>query len=373
LELHVFNSELELCGLAEEISSLIWKRSFFTSGSFTLTAPATAECMRLLKKHMLVEKEGEVGVITSLNIDKDEKSEKITASGILLTGTLNNRILLETDSSFMGLLDKNIGGAASASRRIPKLFVSRDISAPSDYHDRLLYANLGAYAEAVCRKNGIGLRATLEHSGGRRIKLEAVRGVDKSIGQSVNPRVIFSEDFDNLRGVKYQYSENGAVSTVYGYAVIPAGISYTGGELVRVEGDGNVGYDRIESSKSVRAETYNSLTQIIVGFEDDYTPIYKDQIVSGVSQQNTIASIDSAIEGTSKPPAENFSGSVRFEGGYKSQYDLGDIVTVLHNRWGMSDSIRICEVVERYENGGVTISPVFGSPLPTIMDILKRE
>ena len=54
---------------------------------------------------------------------------------------------------------------------------------------------------------------------------------------------------------------------------------------------------------------------------------------------------------------------------YKTDYDLGDIVTVNKKAWGIMMDKRITEIQEVYENGGMTIVPTFGDPLPDTVDL----
>jgi hypothetical protein len=54
---------------------------------------------------------------------------------------------------------------------------------------------------------------------------------------------------------------------------------------------------------------------------------------------------------------------------YKDDYDLGDIVTVRKKTWSIETDKRITEVQEIYENGGFTIVPTYGDPLPETIDI----
>ena len=54
---------------------------------------------------------------------------------------------------------------------------------------------------------------------------------------------------------------------------------------------------------------------------------------------------------------------------YKTDYDLGDIVTVNKKAWSLEMDKRITEIQEIYENGGFSIVPTFGSPLPESVDL----
>ena len=72
------------------------------------------------------------------------------------------------------------------------------------------------------------------------------------------------------------------------------------------------------------------------------------------------------------PIQENFQGTVDFKLKYRAEYDLGDIVTVKNDKWGKVINQRITEVTEVYDNTSNAITPTFGDPARTIMDILKK-
>ena len=53
---------------------------------------------------------------------------------------------------------------------------------------------------------------------------------------------------------------------------------------------------------------------------------------------------------------------------YKTKWNLGDIVNIKKEKWGVYTSYRIIEVEETIEDGKKTIYPTFGSPLSSAWD-----
>ena len=53
---------------------------------------------------------------------------------------------------------------------------------------------------------------------------------------------------------------------------------------------------------------------------------------------------------------------------YKTDYDLGDVVSVDKRTWGVTVNMRITGIDEVYERGGVRIVPTFGTPIATAID-----
>ena len=56
---------------------------------------------------------------------------------------------------------------------------------------------------------------------------------------------------------------------------------------------------------------------------------------------------------------------------YKTDYDLGDIVVIRKEEWGVTNNLRITELQETYEYGSMTVEPTFGTPLPESVDWSK--
>ena len=50
---------------------------------------------------------------------------------------------------------------------------------------------------------------------------------------------------------------------------------------------------------------------------------------------------------------------------YGKDYDLGDVVTVKKKKWNTAQNLRITELCEVYEYGGMYVVPTFGDALPT--------
>jgi hypothetical protein len=58
---------------------------------------------------------------------------------------------------------------------------------------------------------------------------------------------------------------------------------------------------------------------------------------------------------------------------YEEDYNLGDLVTAINNKWRVVLDSRITEVTEIYEVGGYRINAVFGNNIPTLVERIKQE
>ena len=58
---------------------------------------------------------------------------------------------------------------------------------------------------------------------------------------------------------------------------------------------------------------------------------------------------------------------------YKTDYDLGDKVTILDKKLGVTLNTMITQIEETYESGKVTITPTFGNKIPSLLDKIRRH
>lgn len=364
MDLNIYNEELTLIGVVDVIKSLIWNRKYFQSGVFELTAPATDNNLYCLREHYLIEKENsdEIGYINTLVVEEPENDVPvIRVTGQFLSGIFTSRVILKNNWKVSGLIDLNCIHPEEDNRTIQKLILGNfdDIS----FSNNPIGKQLSDQLEAIGRYEGFGYRVKL-NAKDKQLIFEIVRGLDRSINQTVNPQVIFSQEYDNLRSTTYTHSDVGAINSVYGACKLPAGIEPCIPPTYKI--DNGTGLNRFETYVITEAVTYDVTKWETVGTgQIEITRTYLD---GTATLWNMMADCQKALV----PITENFEGTVNnFTSGYKTLYNLGDIVTIFDEKLGRSINQRIYEVLETYDNENNAITPTFGSPARTIMDILK--
>ena len=354
MDLTVLNKSFEKQGIIDEIKSLIWHRKYGAAGVFQLTVPASENNLKLIQKQNLIHKPAadEAGVIDTFNIKEDENGvETIEASGYFLTGLLSRRIIpqqstfYDTYRNIMHSLVKSNAVNTSAKRVITGLRMPT-LAADTSAKQRLQVTgkNLLTYLEALSAAGDIGFKVLYKRS---YMEFYTYQGLDKSAGQKANPRVVFSEEYDNLTATEYTYSEASKVTAAY-VAGEGEGLDRT---IVEVD-DGSTGWDRFETYVDDRSSREEGMTDAQ----------YLELLTSKGWEVQT-------------PAAESFSGSIIDSGTtiYKKDWDLGDIVTIFSKRWNKKMSVRITEIEEVDEESGSKIVIYVGSTEPTIADILKEK
>lgn len=353
MDMTVYNADLEVIGVIDVYISLVWRRRYFSAGDWELTVPASRQSVALLSPGNLICRpdDEEPGIIRTIRLSRTDEGDTLTVSGPLMLGITADRFLAD-DISVSGHVDTIMRGLVAnnmiqttESRVIPHLALgqaSAGLSMPEGYLKRGV--QLSGALEALALAGNIGHRIRLSKSE-RTLYYDLYEGIDRSVGQQTNPHIIFSHTYDNLLTSEYTYDDmqvRNAVTAEYREGSVRLHMS---------TGDDIAGY--------ARRELY---------VEGDCV---KDNLDS-IAYPQTYALLGTTARDSNIPLSESYIGEVDFLRGYKSAYDLGDIVTVCDTKYGLQISDRIYELDEYYEHTGNRVVPIFGAPERTISDIFKE-
>jgi hypothetical protein len=310
----------------------------------------------------------EAAEIRYIQIRKDAQGQEvIDVQGQQITCWLGKRHVMKqvittdnTQNILYRLVRENAASLAAAARIIPDLSVlisesleSGTVTYTSEEYIDLFDACVDA---AQAAKLGFIIETdphTHQHS------FRVYKGKDRTYGNTAgNAPVIFSQDFDNILEQEYTVSIENVRSTMY-----------IGGEekegqarKVAVVGDTAAGLDR--------DEVFLSAT--------DITQTYRDDSGNDVTMTDTQYMNALKARGTEElahyGESLSFSSKINPAGNVKigNDYDLGDRVTCLDRRWGITIDVRITEVEETYEQQGEELQVTFGESLPTLTDKLRK-
>lgn len=346
MELRIYSMDdtsIKRRGVCENFSSLIWTRKFYEPGNFELHAPLTDENISLLAKDRIISKDGsyESGIIESLEYD-DNDSKKIIACGRFLSSVCDRR-LIQSTFTFNGKCEvamRNLIGYVNA---IPHLTLGELNGFTSSITFQATMKNLLTILEKLSKTSNIGFRVRLDVTNNQLI-FDTYMGLDRSLDQSTNKRVIFSEDYGNL--TETIYTMNGQLEKTY--AIVGGEGEGSARTYVRV--GSATGLDLKEifvDAKDLRSEDFSSTSE--------YQEALKQRGLESLASNTLVESFEFGTEATGQ-----FS--------YMTDYDLGDIVTIWKRKWNIRENKRITEIQEVYENGGLTVTPTLGDPLPDTVD-----
>ncbi len=368
MELKIFNRNLELIGIVDSFSSLIWNRKYNSLGDFQLNILFISEVNSILNVDNIVYKDnGECGFITSKEIKVDDDgTESIEVKGRFILGYLERRIIWEQedinsnviDASYM-LVDNNCI-SCKEQRKIPALILGEKISCEIPLVKQVSYDNLLDTVCSIVKAHELGVKVDFDIIN-KKIVFKIYKGIDRSINQKVVAPVIFSRDFENVLNQNYIESNNN-----YRNVTLIGGAGEGTERKTAVIGEEN-GLDRYElfvdardisDKRHIINEEDESIEEIIP--DDEYIELLKSRANEKLTQYYKIKSFDSII---------NINSNLK----YKEDYDLGDVVTFFDKKWGLTIDTRITEISEFYDIEGLTINITFGDDAPTLIEMMKRK
>lgn len=360
MDIYVFDRELNYIDHIDKFSSLQWIRKYHTAGTFELHCPVTSDNIKTLIRDNLVWIQGskEVGIIEYRNLLVDDTGEEtLKINGRFMTSILDRRIMYNTEQHInksielimRNMVDKNCINTIPA-RKLPIL-----LGKLNNFIDKInyqkSYGNLLEELTTLSETSNIGffigtdLESKINY-------FETCKGIDRSINQDTNSHVVFSRDYDNLYDQEYTDSTDNLRTTA-----LVAGEGEGSARTVKEINSNYSGLDRYELYVDAR-DLQREVDGVILTDAE-----YNNALVQRGNEKLAECKDIQTFEG--KIITNNYI--------YKKDFDLGDIVTVIDNKWSVVVNTRITEINEIYESGNVSIVPTLGNKIPTILDKLRRK
>lgn len=346
IDLWIYSEDFVALGVVDTYNSLIWANRFRQCGDFEIYVSISADLVDLLQEGRWVVRPDDdmVGIIETVKIGTDEENgDFLQVSGRCLRQILGRRIIwdqTELSGSAENGLRKLVNDAIISPQISARKYDALVLAEAHGYTDTVTAQytgdNLREAVESICASKNYGFKITMETA---QLVLDFYKGTNRAMSQHENPRVIFSEDNDNLRATTYTLD-----STNYKTVALVAG-----------EGEGKkrkrVAVELTEDTEGLhRRELYVDARDL--SSEDgeisaeDYEAQLADRGATGLSEAPIVQSMEGTIE-----PMQMYA--------YKQDYFLGDIVTVV-NKYGVAVDTQVLEVVEVWDEDGYTCTPTFG-------------
>lgn len=420
IDLYVYDTNLQLVGLVDAYTSLIWVPRYADLGDCEVYIEATTETLALLKKNYYLARNDDEMIcqIKKIELDTDaENGNYLIVTGYDVKRFLDQRIIWYI-MTCDGLLEDFIRDMITVSmidegdRAIPNFELGAAAGFTEQNSEQVSYKNLGEKVREYCKKYGWGYRVRLDSG---KFIFELYKGTDRTA------EVIFSDNYENLATSAYVEDD-----TNLGTVALVAGQGEGADRLRRVSGDasGLARHEIFVDAKDISYTlTWAELTEIyptqdqggsgyITGSAETGYSYALDNLFVQIIDENHLAELQAdypggtvvEVGGTSYYQLEDavvaalpngdpgdsdtvtlaeiiysvylltrgydklseFGSIVSFEGAiepnttfeYKKDYFLGDLVTV-ENEFGISVEARITEVVEVNDNNGYSVEPKF--------------
>lgn len=365
MEIYVFSPTLDKKGVLEDYFSSIWTRRYSKSGCFEIHCNLNDDMTELVKEDDIIWKNDsdEVYYVDYAKISKNKEGKEIfVIKGKSLTSYMDRRIIwgketstAQSEAVMRNLINSNVINPTNPDRKINLIKLGPLKNIGNNLVYQASYKNLLGEIERLCLMESIGLREKLDLDNSE-IAIDFYKGLDRSSNQDVNPRAIFSEEFESVLEQEY-------VSTVNDYKNVA---------LIAGEGEGNarktvsvgegVGLDRREmyvDARDLQATRTVNDAEVPIPL-NEYIQILENRGNTKLAETMRIESFESVVDLNSNLI-------------YKTDYDLGDIVTTISKRWGLLMHLRITEITETFETSGFSLRVAFGDSESTMVEKIKRE
>ena len=339
----IFSPSLKLLGEIDLYDSFFMNRNYNElEADFQLVAGTENFNLFNINNFIMINNENEkVGVIKEKKVIlNDKKEESLYIKGYALSSILNSRVVkLDNESEFIFggnstdlielLLNDNLVNPKDEDRKIDNLILDIDKSLGTDMVWRVKNGQyIGDVISDICRANNLGYKIYLD--------FEAKKVVFKLYkGKDLSKKVIFSPELDNIRNMEYTEDNIEEKNVVYIQTSDYSTVSYGSGK----------GIHRSETFfKHGELGDYKSIEQIGEYHLNNFMPVK--------SIEGDIVSTDLLK--------------------YERDYSLGDIVTVQNRKWGMSQDLRITNLMEVYEAQPKLVF-TFGDPKQPLMRRIKNR
>lgn len=348
--IRILSPTLDLEGEVDSYLSLSFCRSYHFPGEFQLvTNRKNVDRLNINQIIMLGADKFKTGIIRHKEIKANEQGEEIlTVKGFTLGTITKQRITIPpTDQAY----DIQEADAETVMKHyvqrncldipgmeFPNLSIAPNQNRGGAIKWQSRYKNLAEELESISRLSNIGWHIYLDLDLKTWI-FDVYNGRDFSASQNINPPVIFSPEFDNVKSQEYIDSLIG-----YGNYAIVAGQGEGTEREIAMAGSDATGLDR---------------HVVFIDARDmESTPDLPNRGEAKLTEYQRAISFQSEI--LTKGPFE-----------YQNDWDVGDIATVQNKDWGITMDTRITEVTEIYEASGFRLQVTFGNNLPTLSQKLK--
>lgn len=356
--IYILDKNLVLQGVIDEYVSAIWRPSYSEIGDFEIYLGATKEAVALLQKNWYVVRSADVHVVdgvatyrkvmviknTQLVTDV-ENGDYLTVTGREMKFLLHQRIVWDqttltgtAEDAIRQLVTDNAVSPADPNRIIPRLVLGEPTGIPDNINKQVTGEYLDTVITEICTVFNYGWELYISDG---QLVLELYAGIDRSYGQTENPYVVFSDDFENLYNTDYQqFTEDFANTTLIGGEGEGADRRFT------TLGGNNSGLNRFEVFTDARDVSSNAGTENAIS-DSEYLLMLQER------GREKLASL--AV-------TEGFSGEVLSDVAFKYEVDffLGDIVTVM-NKYGLKKNVRVLSAIESEDEAGTRIVPQFSN------------
>ncbi len=341
VSLTVYDRDLNELGVIDNYSSLRWRSKYFEYGEFELHINNSINNRKLLAKDNIIKRsdlseDEEVGIIETWKFNDDGEKVSIVVYGSFGLSLLERRII-KTRINYSGDFIGGFRKLLTTMRPFKKLDIIDSDIASEKVEYQCTYKNVYEFHKKLSKASNIAGKIVADLKN-KRFKYINYEGKDRTEIQKNNARYEFSESESNIATSDYSYSSISEINDVL-IGGVGEGVDRVIRTITQVTEDTH-DFDIKEAFVDAKNESKDDLT------EDEY-----NAILDNLGTQKLTG------------PTESYEFKVKNTIDYRTKWNLGDIVNIKKESWGIDERKRITEVEEIFERGKYEVIPTFGTPI----------
>ena len=372
--LEVRNSNREIIGILDDFQSISWETNYYSTGAFEVYLRAVPQYINVLQIGNYVTRPDDenIGIIENINVEYSEEFGKmIAASGRFAKSILDRRIIYNASGNTTGKLSISpVISSGLVETAVRKLVTDHIISSPQTARNisfitlgelqgitkkivdesgkntqvQTSFGNLLEYTDEMLHSYELGAKMVFDRET-LQLKYTVYEGKDRSRNNTQNNLpIIMSQEYDNFFSSKYEKNTTQIKNTA-----LIGGEGEGADRFCTMIGINAVGLNRREVwiDASAQSKTYE-----LNGEQKQYTD---DEYLALLKSAGTQTIADYQI-------TEIYDGELNINAlTYKTDFNVGDIITVEDNELNIYINPRIIAVIENQNEFGYSISISYGN------------
>lgn len=372
--LEVRNSNREIIGILDDFQSIIWETNYYSTGAFEVYLRAVPQYINVLQIGNYVTRPDDenIGIIENINVEYSEEFGKmIAASGRFAKSILDRRIIYNASGNTTGKLSISpVISSGLVETAVRKLVTDHIISSPQTARNisfitlgelqgitkkivdesgkntqvQTSFGNLLEYTDEMLHSYELGAKMVFDRET-LQLKYTVYEGKDRSRNNTQNNLpIIMSQEYDNFFSSKYEKNTTQIKNTA-----LIGGEGEGADRFCTMIGINATGLNRREVwiDASAQSKTYEVNGEQKQYTDDEYLALLKSAGTQTIADYQTTEIYDGEL---------NINALT-----YKTDFNVGDIISVEDNELNIYINPRIIAVIENQNESGYSISISYGN------------
>lgn len=368
------NSNREIIGILDDFQSIIWETNYYSTGAFEVYLQAVPQYINVLQIGNYVTRPDDenIGIIENINVEYSEEFGKmIAASGRFAKSILDRRIIYNASGNTTGKLSISpVISSGLVETAVRKLVTDHIISSPQTARNisfitlgelqgitkkivdesgkntqvQTSFGNLLEYTDEMLHSYELGAKMVFDRET-LQLKYTVYEGKDRSRNNTQNNLpIIMSQEYDNFFSSKYEKNTTQIKNTA-----LIGGEGEGADRFCTMIGTNATGLNRREVwiDASAQSKTYELNGEQKQYTDDEYLALLKSAGIQTIADYQTTEIYDGEL---------NINALT-----YKTDFNVGDIITVEDNELNIYINPRIIAVIENQNESGYSISISYGN------------